>query len=396
LKILLFSHDGGGIGGASKSFISVIKGMKVNGHDLFIILPEKGNLIDVLEKMDIPYEIIPFKWWIRPAKYYTPRFLSKVKIWFILLILPFKTSFTYLRAILNIRNTVKEFKPDIIYTNTLCHPLGVLTSFVYKIKHVWHIREFVEEGLNAKLVFPKYFLNKSLSLSDFNIYISDSLADKYQNYKDNINFKIIANAVYSKKEIITKKKYVNLKSSASIKSLKILTIGRLSKGKGHSTAIRTIRSLCNLKIDSSLFVIGGGNFRPYLSLAEGLGVESQIKFLGHINNVDKYYRIADLIVVASKKEAFGRVVIEAMAHGVIVIGRNSGGIKDIIKHSVNGFLFKNEKDIIEIIQDIVQMDINDLNKIREQAYLDCLNNYTTEKLNIDVNHVLHKIQPTQH
>ncbi len=390
MKILLFSHDGGGNGGASKSFVSVIKGMKNNGHDLFIILPKKGSLINLLDELNIPYKIIPFTWWIRSAKYYTPRFLSKLKIWFILLILPFKTSFNYLRAIFKIKYIVKDFKPEVVYTNTFSHPVGILTSLAFKIKHIWHIREFVEEGLNARLIFYKPFVYKLLSFSDFIIYISNSLASNYQ--KPLNRYAIVSNAVYTQKDLLEKKDFVFKRQNKPIQQpIQLISIGRISYGKGHDVAIRTISNLKSVNTKAHLNIIGGGNSKPFKNLSQKLGIDNHVDFLGHCHNLQKYYCDADILIIASKKEAFGRVVIEAMAHGTIVIGRNSGGISDIIKNNINGFLFEEEKDIIRIIKNLIIMKTENIQEIRQNAYNDCLKYYTIEKLDNSIENILKSV-----
>ena len=64
------------------------------------------------------------------------------------------------------------------------------------------------------------------------------------------------------------------------------------------------------------------------------------------------YRLMNVHVLPSDEEGFGLVVVEAMGMGVPSIGTNSGGIKDIIRDSVNGFLFTNRdsKNLAEKIR----------------------------------------------
>ena len=60
--------------------------------------------------------------------------------------------------------------------------------------------------------------------------------------------------------------------------------------------------------------------------------------------ISEYYVWADVFVLPSitdwkgEKEGLGVVILEAFASGIPVIGTQSGGIVDVVKHRVNGFL----------------------------------------------------------
>ncbi len=59
------------------------------------------------------------------------------------------------------------------------------------------------------------------------------------------------------------------------------------------------------------------------------------------NDVREFYRGMDVVVVPSRSpEPFGRVAIEAMSYGRVVIGSRQGGLAEILRHGVNGLLFE--------------------------------------------------------
>lgn len=90
------------------------------------------------------------------------------------------------------------------------------------------------------------------------------------------------------------------------------------------------------------FVIGGdGPLRPwYEEKAKSLGIDKNVIFVGKIPPEDLpcYYAASDLFVIPSLVEAFGLVIVEAMGCEKPVVGTKVGGIPDIIKDGLNGYL----------------------------------------------------------
>lgn len=72
------------------------------------------------------------------------------------------------------------------------------------------------------------------------------------------------------------------------------------------------------------------NSRKLLKLAEEFGVTDRFSILPATLNIEEYYKCADVMVTLAPQEAFGRVVVEALACGVPVIGSNTGGIGEIL------------------------------------------------------------------
>ncbi|AFY32497.1 glycosyltransferase family 4 protein [Calothrix sp. PCC 7507] len=69
-----------------------------------------------------------------------------------------------------------------------------------------------------------------------------------------------------------------------------------------------------------------------LKLAEEYGVSDRFTILPPTLAIEDYYKCADVVVTLAPQEAFGRVVVEAIACGVPVIGSRTGGIGEILNH----------------------------------------------------------------
>ena len=91
--------------------------------------------------------------------------------------------------------------------------------------------------------------------------------------------------------------------------------------------------------EALLLVGGGGEEQETLERqARVLGIADRVEFVGPIHDPRDFYRRLDLFVLPSLDEAFGLVVLEAMAMGLPVIGTRVGGVPEVLTHGVNGWL----------------------------------------------------------
>lgn len=100
-------------------------------------------------------------------------------------------------------------------------------------------------------------------------------------------------------------------------------------------AFRRIES----KVKSKLLLVGDGpEMSRMIQLVRENGLEEHVLFLGQRDNLSEIYNMSDLKLLLSEKEAFGLVLLEAMACGVPCIGANIGGMPEIIEPGRNGYL----------------------------------------------------------
>lgn len=130
-------------------------------------------------------------------------------------------------------------------------------------------------------------------------------------------------------------------------------VGRIIPIKGQEVFIRAAAIISRI-FPNALFVIVGeepeadGTYvRQLKDLAKKLGIRHQIRFSGFRADIPFIMDALDILVTPSEKEAFGRVIIEAMAMNTAVVAANIGGIPEIIRHGINGFLAapKNAEEI---------------------------------------------------
>ena len=93
------------------------------------------------------------------------------------------------------------------------------------------------------------------------------------------------------------------------------------------------------EIPAKLMMVGDGPEKePAERLCEKLGIEDKVIFFGKSHEIDKILCFSDLFLLPSESESFGLAALEAMACAVPVISSDTGGIPEVNKHGVSGFL----------------------------------------------------------
>ncbi len=139
---------------------------------------------------------------------------------------------------------------------------------------------------------------------------------------------------------------------------------RLAPDKGQETFLRAAARVAVQEPRTRFVIIGddaifsdNADYVPLLKrLAAVPELTGRVHFLGFRSDMHNIYPGLDILVNAAWREAFGLVVVEAMASGKVVIGTQAGGIPEIITHGQDGFLFpvRDEQKLAELLLDVVR------------------------------------------
>ncbi len=161
--------------------------------------------------------------------------------------------------------------------------------------------------------------------------------------------------VYMGTNIPTKQLNIDdLKQKYNLKNEFVVGIvGRIEEAKGQWLVIEALNILKDLNIKA--LIVGNTMDKTYLNSLKDrvkeLGLEGRVIFTGFTKEVDKHFALMDINVLATPKETFGLVVIEAMANNVAMIATNRGGPLEIIEDKVDGLLFdRNVDDLAKKIE----------------------------------------------
>jgi colanic acid/amylovoran biosynthesis glycosyltransferase len=146
--------------------------------------------------------------------------------------------------------------------------------------------------------------------------------------------------------------------------VRLLSVGRLIKLKGHAYGLEVVRNLVEAGLDVEYVIIGEGEEEAHLrQRAKELNIENSVVFLGNVSQLDvvEKMRQSDLLLMTSitdnsnRQEAQGLVTIEAQACGLPVVAFRSGGVPYTLIEKETGILVdeKDSDSMANAVQDIV-------------------------------------------
>ena len=147
----------------------------------------------------------------------------------------------------------------------------------------------------------------------------------------------------------------------------LLTVGNLVENKGHDLVLGALRELP----ETTLLVIGEGEDAANLrTLARWLGIAERVRFLGAMpqEELAVYYGAADALVLASSREGWPNVLLEAMACGTPVVSTRVGGTPEIVAAQEAGVLIaeRSAQGVADGVRRLLQ-DYPDREKTRRYA-----------------------------
>jgi glycosyltransferase involved in cell wall biosynthesis len=116
-------------------------------------------------------------------------------------------------------------------------------------------------------------------------------------------------------------------------------IGRMTAVKRTDDVLLAFKKLRELGVDACLCMVGDGPDRDHVEQrASELGVVRHCLFLGYLEDVASYYAAFDAVVLPSGNEGTPVSAIEALAGGRPVVATRVGGVPDVIRDGIDGFL----------------------------------------------------------
>lgn len=169
---------------------------------------------------------------------------------------------------------------------------------------------------------------------------------------------------------------------------KFVFLGRINPIKNIHTIIKAIALFPNNYNDLKLVIVGDARL-PYeleykqtlITLVKKLNLENRVTFRGHLDNISKNNVLSSskALILPSKSENFGNVVIEALAQGTPVIA-SKGTPWKILEEKKAGFWIESDaNELANTMLNILNMEKAEYQDLRNNAYSLCISNYDIQK-----------------
>lgn len=231
---------------------------------------------------------------------------------------------------------IKKIDPDIVHMHCSTIPAYFPSLFNRKPLYIQTLHGIADRAISFKWLRPiqRWFFKKGLIHP---VTISETCRKTYRQFYQLGNDTCITNgiepALPTPLAVETKNKIEEYKKEPGTPVF--LHVARCSAEKNQRLLFKTFNKLHEEGNKFLLVVIGDGYAdSEYIKLNE----TEHIRILGTRENIGDYLSCADFFVLTSLWEGLPLSVIEAMSAGCITISTPAGGVPDIIKDGINGFL----------------------------------------------------------
>lgn len=241
-------------------------------------------------------------------------------------------------AVFEIARIVKTLDIDVIHAQTrVTQVIGFFVSRLCGIRLVTTCHGFFSKKI-GRILFPAW--------GDRVIAISEAVREHLlKDFKvDKHRISLIHNGIDVKKFVrsFTEAERDKLKRKFSVKKgfSVIGTIGRFTPDKGHDVLLYSFYKILKQRPDVQLVFVGDGKERPkIIDLAQRLSLSENVVFVKTQLNTAHILSIMDVFMFTPRrKEGLGIALLEAFASGRPAVATDVGGICDIVRNDVNGFL----------------------------------------------------------
>ena len=228
-------------------------------------------------------------------------------------------------------------KYDIIHSNGSVISLGALISRVKRTPHVWHLRELGKLGLNLQPLFGSSYEKWVYGHGDIFIAISKSVKDYYSCIIPEKKIRMIYNGVLPPYE-----QFISVHNNEIIQ---FCMVGLLSDQKNQIESLIAADILVN-RWNVTRFHLSFIGFeeveytKKLRTFILEKGLSDYVTFMGECKDVSAQLCHMDVGLMLSSFEAFGRVTVEYMMHGLAVIASDSGANHEIIEDGFSGVIYR--------------------------------------------------------
>jgi len=329
------------MGGGQRVLLDVVDGTANRGWTAHALVPGSGPLVEQLRVRNVPVEHIPCGPYRSGGK----------------------SPADFLRFPLDVRQQVRDIdrllrreRFDLIYVNGP-RLLSAATRAVRGRAPVWfHAHSRIQQAYAARSA------GASIRKVDATVVAcSDAAAEPLRSYVAPGKLHVIPNGTPD----------LGFRERGFDGAWTVGVVGRISPEKGQIEFLRAV-ALLKPEFARVRFVLCGAPILParkYFDRVQALARDLNVELLGWREDIASVFSELDLLVVPSKEEAMGRVLVEAFSAGVAVVAFPVGGIPEVVTDGETGFLVRGTtpEALAARIRELLNGDAETLRRVARNA-----------------------------
>ncbi len=288
-----------------------------------MVLPSVGPLAAALAELGAAPIIAPYSWWAAGPENPQQSIVQTLG----------SSAQSIVRAA---APDIRLLDPDVIWSQTMVIPWGAMTAAMLGKPHVWYVTEFGARDHGLEFISPiRQTAREILQSSDF-VYTASKVvaqelfpgasANQVQTLYCNVR---IPDA--GREPQVPQEPFYRVPGA-----VKLGIFTNINPSKGQEDIVRAVVELAKRGQNVELLLAGYEKpaYRQLLDqIVKQNGLAGRVHFAGHLTNQYQAMRQADVVVMCSRNEAFGRTGVEAMLLGKPVVYPNVAGP---LEYSIDG------------------------------------------------------------
>ncbi|ROO62056.1 glycosyltransferase involved in cell wall biosynthesis [Micromonospora sp. Llam0] len=327
----LFVSHSAELMGAERSLLALVgETVRARGYQVTVTLPGDGPLRAQLAATGAEVVVLPTRLWM--GRRYGPA-VGAVRL------------LQALASVPRYRRLLERTRPDVVVTNSAVVPAGAIAARMARLRHVWVVRESLLSNPSLRSVLPRAAIAQLIArLSDGVVAVSAYVAGQVTSAVPTARAKlrVIPPPVESGPDASGPSEPDSVSEPAGASDTgadrpaaleRLVLLGRHSAEKGQQDAVEAL-AICARRgraFTLTLAGVGDGEARRGLAdLARRYGVEAQLETVAWTDDPAALYARADVTLMLSRNEAYGRVTFESLRSGTPVIGYRAGATTEIL------------------------------------------------------------------
>lgn len=315
--LLILAHSGSQ-GGAELCLDTTLRHLDRSRYRATVLFPWEGPMVDSARAMGYAVELLPLAAWM----------LYDRCVW------QYKNAFLAGPArVANLVRRIRHERIDLVYSNTAVIYEGALAARLAGVPHVWHVHEVLTAEHMAPRMLPLAWITRQIGRW------SDRVIFESQAARQIVGPRIPperSEVIHNSCRFLSADPREAAAAGPQRPGPVVVWVGRFSERKNPRLLLE---ALTRVRQPVSALLVGDGPLKSAVCREiHERGLDAVCHILPFQEDLRPILAAADLLVLTSREESFGLVLVEAGACGKPVVATRSQGPAEIIQEGHTGFL----------------------------------------------------------